>query len=101
MEDSAGSSKINSIQNGLLLRQGVHRLFDQYLLTVNPDDGYKVVVFEEDVFGYDGRILDPFLQTSEEQDKRASSITPYEGSRLWLIPFWSTCTGVIEAGDSR
>ena len=30
-------SGINSVQNGLLLRVDVHRLFDQYLISINPD----------------------------------------------------------------
>jgi hypothetical protein len=34
-------------------------MFDQYLISVNPDDGYKVVVFYPDLFGYDGKTLDP------------------------------------------
>jgi len=28
-------------------------------ISVNLDDGYKVAVFETDIYGYDGRILDP------------------------------------------
>jgi hypothetical protein len=31
------STKINSIQNGLLLKSDVHGLFDTYLLAINPD----------------------------------------------------------------
>ncbi|KAG0131799.1 HNH endonuclease-domain-containing protein [Tuber indicum] len=57
VDDTIGSS-INSIQNGFLLRRDVHQMFDQYLISVNPDDGYKVVVFDLDLDGYDGRILD-------------------------------------------
>jgi len=59
MEDATGSSKINSAQNGFLLQKTVQQLFDQYLVSVNPDDGYKVVVFSFDLLGLDGRILDP------------------------------------------
>ncbi|CUS15098.1 unnamed protein product [Tuber aestivum] len=59
MDDSLQSSKIDSAQNGFLLRSHVHQKFDQYLISVNPDDGYKVVVFNCDVDGLDGRILDP------------------------------------------
>jgi len=53
------SSKINSPRNGLLLELTVQQMFDQYLISVNPDDGYKVVVFNADPFGYDGKTLDP------------------------------------------
>ncbi|KAG0123482.1 hypothetical protein HOY82DRAFT_619227 [Tuber indicum] len=59
MDDVAGSSNIHSAQNRFLLSATVQQLFDQYLISVNPDDGYKVVVFDIDAWGYDGRILDP------------------------------------------
>ncbi|CUS15898.1 unnamed protein product, partial [Tuber aestivum] len=59
MDDSPPCSKIDSAQNGPPPRSHVHQLFDQYLVSVNPDDGYKVVVFNSDVDGLDGRILDP------------------------------------------
>jgi hypothetical protein len=28
---------INSVQNGMLLESAVHQLFDQYILSINPD----------------------------------------------------------------
>ena len=37
MDGTNGVSKINSLQNGFLLRKDVHTLFDQYLVSVNPD----------------------------------------------------------------
>ncbi|KAG0131595.1 hypothetical protein HOY82DRAFT_578572 [Tuber indicum] len=61
MEDATGSSRINSIQNGFLLQKDVHDPFDQYLVSINPDDGYKVVMFDTDFLGCDSRILDPQL----------------------------------------
>lgn len=39
MDDRPSLSKINSYQNGFLLESGVHKQFDQYLLSVNPDVG--------------------------------------------------------------
>ncbi|KAG0131854.1 hypothetical protein HOY82DRAFT_645589 [Tuber indicum] len=51
-DDANESSQIHSPRNGFLLR--LH-----YLISVNPDDGYKVVVFDSDIYGYDGKILDP------------------------------------------
>jgi len=32
-----GSSRINSIQNGLLMSENLHTQFDQYLFSINPD----------------------------------------------------------------
>lgn len=29
--------KINSVQNGLLLRSDIHQLFDVYLISINPE----------------------------------------------------------------
>ena len=37
MDDAHGISKINSCQNGFLLRADLHNEFDQYLWSVNPD----------------------------------------------------------------
>lgn len=37
MDDAAKISKINSVQNGLLIGRGLQSLFDQYLFSVNPD----------------------------------------------------------------
>ncbi|KAF8528324.1 hypothetical protein BDD12DRAFT_989334 [Trichophaea hybrida] len=45
MDSTTEVSKINS-------------LFDQYLLSVNPDDNYKIIVFDVDYLGLDGRTLD-------------------------------------------
>ncbi|TGZ81029.1 hypothetical protein EX30DRAFT_294648, partial [Ascodesmis nigricans] len=70
-----GVAKINSRQNGFLLRGDIHTDFDNYLVSVNPDvsalevsslftltgpkDNYKIVVFGLDVLNIDGRTLDP------------------------------------------
>ncbi|KAI9858501.1 MAG: hypothetical protein M1813_006442 [Trichoglossum hirsutum] len=42
------------------------REFDQYLISVNPDDNYKVTVFGVDTFGMDGRFLDPACRNPED-----------------------------------
>ncbi|KAG0131612.1 hypothetical protein HOY82DRAFT_646238 [Tuber indicum] len=58
-DDANESSKIHSPRNGFHLRLDVQQMFDQYRISVNPDDGYKVVVFDSDIYSYDGKILDP------------------------------------------
>ncbi|KAF8415952.1 hypothetical protein EV426DRAFT_541599, partial [Tirmania nivea] len=58
MDDSVGVSKINGIQNGFLLRSGCTSIIRPILLSVNPDDNYKVIVFEQDDLGVDGRMLE-------------------------------------------
>lgn len=45
MPPPVGVSKINSCQNGLLLRADVHREFDQYLVSINPDVGLRSQVW--------------------------------------------------------
>ena len=37
MDGETGTSKINSIQNGLLMTANMHLRFDQYLIGINPD----------------------------------------------------------------
>ncbi|KAI5809503.1 HNH endonuclease-domain-containing protein [Peziza echinospora] len=69
MDDTVGVSKINSCQNGMLLRKDIHGEFDQYLVSVNPDDGYKVIVFGIDMLGIDGKTLDFVCRDSEDPHK--------------------------------
>ncbi|KAI9774360.1 MAG: hypothetical protein M1840_004254 [Geoglossum simile] len=53
---SGGS--INSVQNGVLLRGDIHSLFDSYLISINPDDNYKIVCFQRDGKNIAGKHLD-------------------------------------------
>lgn len=54
--ESAGS--INSVQNGMLLKQDIHALFDSYIVSINPDDNHKILCFRRDGEGIAGRHLD-------------------------------------------
>ncbi|KAG0127161.1 hypothetical protein HOY82DRAFT_625729 [Tuber indicum] len=74
MDDAAGSSKINSSQNGILLQSTVHDMFNSFLISINPDDGYKVCVFDADRHGIDGRILDSMcrFQADTHRDLKIS-----------------------------
>ena len=66
IDENSSRAKINSSQNGLLLQATVHKKFDDYVITVNPNDKYKIVVFDIDIFGWDGRILDPVCRDLED-----------------------------------
>ncbi|KAL1959319.1 hypothetical protein VTO42DRAFT_2506 [Malbranchea cinnamomea] len=59
MDGTTGASRIDCIQNGLLLRTDLHLDFDNYLYSINAVDSYKVTSFSPDLFGADGRTLDP------------------------------------------
>lgn len=37
MDETMGISKINSVQNGLLMKRDLHSAFDQYFFSINPD----------------------------------------------------------------
>ncbi|KAK9250133.1 hypothetical protein V1507DRAFT_485319 [Lipomyces tetrasporus] len=52
-------SGINSCQNGLLMLSSMHQDFYSFWFSINPDDNYKIVSFDDDPFEVDGRILDP------------------------------------------
>ncbi|KAG5287530.1 hypothetical protein I7I50_12359 [Histoplasma capsulatum G186AR] len=69
MEDEVGASQINSTQNGLLLRRDVHALFDSYILSINPDDGYKIISFGLDNARVDGRILDSICRNPNDSNR--------------------------------
>ncbi|ODQ70643.1 hypothetical protein LIPSTDRAFT_41195, partial [Lipomyces starkeyi NRRL Y-11557] len=53
---------VNSPQNGLLLQKNVHALFDQYEISINPNDDYRIVCFFDDILGLAGRQLDPICR---------------------------------------
>ena len=75
MDGFPDASKLSSAQNGLLLGTHIRQLWDQCVVSVNPDvsrlplfqrqnlnrhqDNYKVVVFGLDMHGLDGRTLGP------------------------------------------
>ncbi|PUU84244.1 hypothetical protein B9Z19DRAFT_1060352 [Tuber borchii] len=42
---------IDSVQNGILLRSDIRCHFESYLVSINPDDNYKIVFFQDDNFG--------------------------------------------------
>ncbi|KAL1970611.1 hypothetical protein VTN77DRAFT_4255 [Rasamsonia byssochlamydoides] len=44
-----GGDNINSVQNGILLRDHMHTLFDTYAFTISPNHGYKIICFHPDV----------------------------------------------------
>jgi len=83
MNNTMGVSRINSVQNGLLLRGDLHEQFDQYLISINPDvsilnicfcnsnlekDGYKIIAFMPNALRIDGRILDPVCRNQDNLD---------------------------------
>ncbi|OAL74367.1 hypothetical protein A7D00_2400 [Trichophyton violaceum] len=74
MENQVGGSSIHSIQNGLLLRSDVHQFFDAYKISINPDDGYKVVCFGPDLLGVDGRVLDPICRNPNDSGRVSDEI---------------------------
>ncbi|KAK9352423.1 hypothetical protein V1523DRAFT_249606 [Lipomyces doorenjongii] len=50
---------INSCQNGLLMKADVHALFDNFSISINVDDDYKIVTFTDDRLNIGNRRLDP------------------------------------------
>ncbi|PUU82978.1 hypothetical protein B9Z19DRAFT_937281, partial [Tuber borchii] len=51
------SGSITSVQNGMLLRQDIGTLFQSYILSINPDDDYKIVSFRGSNYGIAGTRL--------------------------------------------
>jgi len=53
-ESDVGTSKIHSIQNGLLLSQTAHTYFDKYMIAINPDvrvftSAHKILMFSRTI----------------------------------------------------
>ncbi|KAI9767018.1 MAG: hypothetical protein M1840_005977 [Geoglossum simile] len=90
--DDAGISKINSCQNEFLLQSTAHQMFDQYLLSVNPDGGHKITVFDIDIFGFDGRVLDPVCRNPEDPHRISDQLLRWHFRQ-------SVLANVIGAGE--
>ncbi|EAU32016.1 predicted protein [Aspergillus terreus NIH2624] len=52
-----GGSRLFSPQNGILMKSDLHTRFIVYKFSINPDDGYKVTYFGQDVERIGGRRL--------------------------------------------
>ncbi|KAK9366290.1 hypothetical protein V1509DRAFT_294463 [Lipomyces kononenkoae] len=63
-EDETG---INSCQNGILLQTTVHRQFDNFTVSVNVDDDYRIVTFRDDLLNVGGRKLDPVCRNPKDE----------------------------------
>lgn len=50
---------VNFPQNGLLLRTDIHSLWDNYFVSVNPNNGYRVQAFRPMAWPMQGNILHP------------------------------------------
>ncbi|KAJ9486090.1 hypothetical protein VN97_g7259 [Penicillium thymicola] len=69
-----GQNPINSVQNGMLVSSSVHRLFDSFLISVNPDDGYKITDFAGNNLQADGRVLDIVCRNPNNPDRVADDL---------------------------
>ncbi|KAG9232996.1 HNH endonuclease-domain-containing protein [Amylocarpus encephaloides] len=58
IKSPSNGGKINSTQNGLLLRSDIHQLFNMYFISINPDDNYKIVCFTPNGDGIAGKHFD-------------------------------------------
>ncbi|KAK9428571.1 hypothetical protein V1505DRAFT_395064 [Lipomyces doorenjongii] len=54
------------LSNVLLMQSNIHEDFDTFCFSINPDDNYKIVSFVPDVFGVDGRKLDPICRAPDD-----------------------------------
>ncbi|KAK9349583.1 HNH endonuclease-domain-containing protein [Lipomyces doorenjongii] len=57
--DGEHDTGINSCQNGVLLLSHIHEKFDNFSISINPDDDYRIIAFRDDIFNVGGRTLDP------------------------------------------
>ncbi|CAI7615232.1 unnamed protein product [Penicillium viridicatum] len=56
-DSEIGESGLYSAQNGLLLRADIHAYFDAFVIGIDPDADYKIIVFGSDTTGLGGTRL--------------------------------------------
>lgn len=59
--------EINSPQNGILLKTDIHELWDSYIISVNPDNGYRVQSFHGLGSEFHGNILHEVCRQQGDQ----------------------------------
>ncbi|KAJ5541442.1 hypothetical protein N7494_006518 [Penicillium frequentans] len=69
-----GINPMNSVQNGILISATVHSLFDNFLVSANPDDGYKITDFSRNIWNLDGRVLDFVCRDPNNPDHIADEL---------------------------
>ncbi|KAJ5804132.1 uncharacterized protein N7518_000435 [Penicillium psychrosexuale] len=74
MDHTTDVSKLNPVQNGLLMTSNLHNCFDQYAFSINPDGGYKIIAFLPDTFKIDGRVLEPICRDPNDQNHVADEL---------------------------
>ncbi|KAK9489459.1 hypothetical protein V1508DRAFT_407059 [Lipomyces doorenjongii] len=91
---------IKSCQNGLLMQNSIHALFDDFGFAVNPDDGFKITCFDGDPLGIDGRILDPICRNPSDNRavfanmRGAGEPNPPEAGKRMEAELFSRLNGV-------
>ncbi|PUU80380.1 hypothetical protein B9Z19DRAFT_1100291 [Tuber borchii] len=78
INDSFEIAKIDSCQNCFLLSSDIRQGFEQYLISVNPDDNYKIIVFDIDMLGLEDRILDPLCRNPEGPHREGEPIFEHD-----------------------
>ncbi|KAJ6058855.1 uncharacterized protein N7446_008438 [Penicillium canescens] len=68
-----GSSKLYSPQNGLLLGPEAHEAFDKFKVGVDPDAGYKIIIFGKDSKGLGGTRLRDSARDGTDQKNGVSA----------------------------
>ncbi|KAL1962179.1 hypothetical protein VTN77DRAFT_525 [Rasamsonia byssochlamydoides] len=70
-----GVTRMYSAQNGLLLSSSLHHLFARFGVSINPDDGYKVIFFGTDYHNNGGRTLSTTATNPTNNNDRVSDDT--------------------------
>ncbi|CAI7570189.1 unnamed protein product [Penicillium bialowiezense] len=68
-----GESGIYSLQNGLLLHVAFHHHFDEFDIGIDPDAGYKIIIFQEGTTKLGGKCLKDSARNGTNPRNRVSA----------------------------
>lgn len=93
MDDTTGVSKINSCQNGLLMRGNIHTIFDSHLIAINPDvsDSVETLSSLPNLI-FAGRDIRSRYSALILWVSMAGSLTPYVGILQIPIAYRTSCS---------
>ncbi|KAJ5899719.1 hypothetical protein N7495_004463 [Penicillium taxi] len=78
-------NSINSIQNGFLIGSTLHKIFDHFRVSANPDDGYKITTFIPLTRPIDGRILELVCRDPNDPNRISDNLLRWHFRQSILV----------------
>ncbi|KAK9372034.1 uncharacterized protein V1513DRAFT_481556 [Lipomyces chichibuensis] len=87
---------VNPCQNGLLMKVDAHAEFDNFSISINVDDDYKIVTFTDDILNVGARRLDPVCRDPKSEQSVRDEILRWHFRQAVLANMRGTGEPIFE-----